>query len=91
MIVSQSGVTLVSSSGNSLSFAALANHSGTPGLFDRVNMKIFVSGVQVALVTFVTPCIGMAFIFTSRASGVSTDYSGTLVSSGRVDFWAAAG
>jgi hypothetical protein len=49
-------------------------------------MKIFVSGVQVALVTFVTPYIGMAFIFTRKVSGVSTDYSGTLVSSGRVDF-----
>jgi hypothetical protein len=76
--VNGQGVTLVSTAGSSLSYNTLSNFSGTP-----VNIKVYVAGAQIALLTVTTPYIGLGFII-KKSTG--EEYQGTFELDGRVDF-----
>jgi hypothetical protein len=73
-------MTLVSTSGNKIYYNTLDNYDGLPS-----NMKLYVSGVQVALVTFNGPYLGLPFAFERNVSGTITLYYGVFTV-GRVDF-----
>jgi hypothetical protein len=67
----------VSNAGNSLSYNNI-DSIGTP-----VNIKLYVSNAQVALVTVMSYYIGQPFRFTTSAGA---SYQGTFEADGRVDF-----
>ena len=71
------GVTLASSVGTSISYNTLENFSGTP-----INIKVYVSGVQIALITVTTPYVGLNFIIQFNGQ----QYTGIFEIDGRVDF-----
>jgi len=73
------GVTLDSTVNAKLYYNTPTNFDGLPA-----NMKLYVSGVQVASVTFTSPYAGRPFVFERVVAGVSTLYSGSIVE-GRVD------
>ena len=73
------GLTLVSTVGAKLYYNTPTNFDGLPA-----NMKLYVSGVQVASVTFTSPYAGRPFVFERVVAGVSSVYSGS-VAEGRVD------
>jgi hypothetical protein len=75
--VNGDGITLVSTAGSSISYDTI-NSTGTP-----INIRIYVSNIQVALVTVMNYYIGQGFIFT-RNTGAT--YQGTFEADGRVDF-----
>jgi hypothetical protein len=67
----------VSTSGSSISYNTI-NSIGTP-----VNIRIYVSNVQLALITVLSSYLNRGFVFVT-ATGQS--YQGTFEPDGRVDF-----
>jgi len=67
------GVTFSSFSGNTLSYRAIADYSGTP-----INMKIFVGSEQRALITFTTSFLGQEFEFVDNG----VEHKGVFTGSG---------
>ena len=68
---------MASNAGSSISYNTISS-VGTP-----INIKIYVSNVQVALVTVMSYYIGHGFVFT-RSTGAR--YQGIFEADGRVDF-----
>ena len=79
-VVSGLGMTLVSNTGNKLYFEELVNYDGLPS-----QMGIFVSGVQVASVTFNSPYNTRSFVFERTVDNVTTKYCGNFAD-GSVNF-----
>ena len=73
------GITLVSTVGAKFYYSTPKNYDGLP-----TNMLLYVSGVQVALVTVTTPYIGQPFVFERVVNGTVFTYTGR-VASGKVD------
>lgn len=74
------GVTFASLSGNSLYYAPIVDFDGLPD-----QMLIYVSGDQVAAVTFNQPYLNTSFVLELVSGGASTFYCGTMIS-GEVNF-----
>jgi hypothetical protein len=75
------GITFVSSVGNKLYYNTPVDYDGLP-----INMKIYVSNVQVASVTINNPYLNQPFVFERTVGGVTTQYYGLFNSTGRIDF-----
>lgn len=73
-------MTLAAYPGSKFHYDVLVNYDGLPD-----QMLLFVSGVQVAMVTFNSPYSGTKFVFEKVVGGVSTLYCATIVS-GEVNF-----
>jgi hypothetical protein len=73
-------MTLVSTAGSRIYYDTLENYDGLPS-----NMKIYVAGVQVALVTFNGPYLGLPFAFERNVSGTTNLYYGVFTVD-RIDF-----
>jgi len=74
------GMTLAAAIGSKLHFNVLSNYDGLPD-----QMLLFVSGVQVAMVTFNSPYAGTRFVFERTVGGVTNLYCGNIIS-GEVNF-----
>lgn len=74
------GMTFASLSGNSFYYDSVVDFDGLPD-----QMLIYVSGAQVAAVTFNQPYLNTSFVLELVSGGVSTFYCGTIVS-GEVNF-----
>ena len=74
------GMTLASSLGNGLYYSNIVNFDGLPD-----QMLIYISGVQVAAVTFNQPYANTAFVFRNVVGDISNFYCGT-IASGEVNF-----
>lgn len=79
-VVSGLGMTLVSSTNNKLYYDVLADYDGLPS-----QMGIFVSGIQVASVTFNSPYNTRPFVFERNVGGNTTKYCGNFTA-GNVNF-----
>lgn len=73
-------MTLAAAIGSKLYFDVLANPAGLPD-----QMLLFVSGVQVAMVTFDSPFAGTRFVFSRTVGSVTSLYCGN-IASGEVYF-----
>lgn len=74
------GLTFASYQENKFYYDFLSDYDGLPN-----TMRIFVSGVEVGLVTWNQPYAGTSFVFEMVSNGVSNLYCGDIIS-GEINF-----
>lgn len=74
------GITFASSPGNKFYYDSLSNYDGLPD-----TMRIYVSGTEVAVVTWNQPFAGTPFVLELFSEGSSNVYCGNIVS-GEINF-----
>lgn len=74
------GMTFASSQGNKFYYDFLDDYDGLPN-----TMRIFISGTEVALITWNQPYNGTSFVFEIITEGVSNLYCG-FITSGEINF-----
>ena len=79
-VVNGLGMTFASSDGNKFYHNSITDYDGLPNV-----MRIYVSGVEAAVVTWNQPYSGTSFVFEKISEGVSTLFCGNIVS-GEINF-----